>query len=128
MLTLPPSVKIYAASEPVDGRKGFDGLSSMVQATFGVDPLSGHLFVFLNRRRTQVRVLFFDRTGYCIMSKRLERGTFHLVRSAAEGANHITIHAGELALLLEGIDLAGSKQRKRWKLPQDNASPASSPE
>ena len=124
MLTLPPSVKIYAAAEPVDGRKGFDGLSSMVQATFGVDPLSGHLFVFLNKRRTQVRVLFFDRSGYCIMSKRLERGTFHLARSPGAGSHHVAIHAGELALLLEGIDLAGSKQRKRWQLPPEDAPPA----
>lgn len=115
MLTLPPSVKIFVAAAAVDGRKSFDGLSSMVHATFGVDPLSGHLFVFLNRRRTQVRVLFFDRTGYCIVSKRLERGTFRLVRAAAEGIEHVAIDAGELALMLEGIDLAGATLRKRWR-------------
>ena len=117
MLTLPPSVKIFVAASPVDGRKSFDGLSSMVQATFGIDPLSGHLFVFLNRRRTQVRVLFFDRTGYCVVSKRLERGTFSIARAAADGAEHVVIDAGELALMLEGIDLAGSRQRKRWRPP-----------
>lgn len=76
MLTLPPSVKIYVAASPVDCRKSFNGLSSMVESTFGVDPLSGHLFVFLNRRGDQIRLLFFDRTGYCIVSKRLERGPF----------------------------------------------------
>ena len=115
MLTLPPSVKIFVATAPVDGRKSFDGLSSLVHATFGQDPLSGHLFVFLNRRRTQVRVLFFDRTGYCIVSKRLEAGTFALAREATAGGEHIVVDAGELALMLEGIDLAGTRQRKRWR-------------
>lgn len=114
-MTLPPSVKIFVATAPVDGRKSFDGLSSLVHATFGQDPLSGHLFVFLNRRRTQVRVLFFDRTGYCIVSKRLEAGTFALAREAAAGGEHIVVDAGELALMLEGIDLAGTRQRKRWR-------------
>lgn len=115
MLTLPPSVKIFVATSPVDGRKSFDGPSSLVHATFGQDPLSGHLFVFLNRRRTQVRVLFFDRTGYCVVSKRLESGTFRLVREAAPSGEHIVVDAGELALMLEGIDLAGARQRKRWR-------------
>jgi len=100
---------------PPHNRKSFDGLSSLVHATFGQDPLSGHLFVFLNRRRTQVRVLFFDRTGYCIVSKRLEAGTFSLARGATVGDEHITVDAGELALMLEGIDLAGTRQRKRWR-------------
>ena len=68
-----------------------------MHATFGQDPLSGHLFVFLNRRRTQVRVLFFDRTGYCIVSKRLEAGTLSLARGATAGDEHITVDAGELA-------------------------------
>ena len=58
------------------------------------------------------------------MSKRLERGTFHLARSPGAGSQHVAIHAGELALLLEGIDLAGSKQRKRWQLPPEDAPPA----
>ena len=115
MLTLPPSVKIFVATSPVDGRKSFDGRSSLVHATFGQDPLSGHLFVFLNRRRTQVRVLFFDRTGYCVVSKRLESGTFRLVREASPSGEHIVVDAGELALMLEGIDLAGAHQRKRWR-------------
>ena len=108
-------MKIFAATSPVDGRKSFDGLSSLVHATFGQDPLSGRRFVFLNRRRTQVLVLFFDRTGYCTVSKRLESGTFRLVRKAALSGEHIVVDAGELALMLEGIDLAGARQRKRWR-------------
>lgn len=118
MLTLPPSVKIYVAASPVDCRKSFNGLSSMVESTFGVDPLSGHLFVFLNRRGDQIRLLFFDRTGYCIMSKRLERGTFRLVRRAEDGSQYVEVDSGELGLLLEGIELEGAKRRTRWRAPR----------
>lgn len=117
MLTLPPSVKIYVAASPVDCRKSFNGLSSMVESTFAVDPLSGHLFVFLNRRGDQVRMLFFDRTGYCIVSKRLERGTFRLVRQAKDGSQHVEVDSGELGLMLEGIELQGAKRRARWRPP-----------
>ena len=117
MLTLPPSVKIYVAASPVDCRKSFDGLSSMVESTFGADPLSGHLFVFLNRRGDQVRILFFDRTGYCIVSKRLEAGTFRMVRPAGDGQLHVEVDAAELGLMLEGIELADAKRRKRWRAP-----------
>ena len=117
MLTLPPSVKIYVAASPVDCRKSFDGLSSMVESTFGADPLSGHLFVFLNRRADQVRILFFDRTGYCIVSKRLEAGTFRMVRAAVDGQQHVEVDAAELGLMLEGIELADAKRRKRWRAP-----------
>lgn len=115
MLTLPPSVKIYVAASPVDCRKSFNGLSSMVESTFGVDPLSGHLFVFLNRRGDQIRLLFFDRTGYCIVSKRLERGTFRLVRQSKDGSQHVEVDSGELGLMLEGIELEGAKRRPRWR-------------
>ncbi len=117
MLTLPPSVKIYVAASPVDCRKSFNGLSSMVESTFRVDPLSGHLFVFLNRRGDQIRLLFFDRTGYCIVSKRLERGTFRLVRQAKDGSQHVEVDSGELSLMLEGIELDGAKRRPRWRPP-----------
>ena len=108
---------IALAASPVDCRKSFDGLSSMVESTFGVDPLSGHMFVFLNRRGDQVRMLFFDRTGYCIVSKRLERGTFRLVREAKDGSQHVEVDSGELGLMLEGIELQGAKRRVRWRPP-----------
>lgn len=65
MLTLPPSVKIYLAAQPVDARKSFDGLAGMVEAEFGLEPLSGHLFVFLNRRGHVAQILFWDRNGFC---------------------------------------------------------------
>jgi transposase len=81
MLTLPPSVKIYVAAQPVDARKSFDGLAALVEAEFGLEPLSGHLFLFLNRRGHVAQILFWDRKGLCIVKKRLEAGTFRLCRS-----------------------------------------------
>ena len=76
MLTLPPSVRVYVATAPCDMRKQFDGLAAMVREGLREDPRSGHLFVAFNRRADQVRILFWDRSGYCLVSKRLERGRF----------------------------------------------------
>jgi transposase len=116
VLTLPPSVRVYVAAQPIDLRKSFDGLSAAVTARFGQDPLGGHLFVFRNRRGNQIRILFWDRTGYVIIGKKLARGCFHLARDVAEGATHVEIEAAELGLMLEGIDLADAVRRKRWRL------------
>jgi len=114
MLTLPPSVRIYVSTVPVDARKSFDGLSAIIESEFGHDPLQGHLYVFLNRRGHQVQLIFWDRSGYCIVKKRLEAGTFRLVRSASGEASHVEIDAAELSLMLEGIELRGAKRRKRF--------------
>lgn len=121
MLTLPPSVRVYVAAMPTDLRKSFDGLSALVASSFGHDPLSGHLYVFLNRRADQVRVLFWDRTGFVVYGKRLARGRFHAVWKPAAGATHVEVEAAELGLMLEGIDLAGCKRRGRWQ-PAPSAS------
>jgi transposase len=119
MLTLLPSVRVYVAAQPIDLRKSFDGLSAAVLARFGQDPLGGHLFVFRNRRGNQIRILFWDRTGYVIVGKKLARGRFHLGREVAEGVSHIEIEAAELGLILEGLDLANAVRHKRWRLPPD---------
>ncbi len=114
MLTLPPSVQLYVAPQPVDARKGFNGLSLYVQAQLRLEPLSGHLFIFFNRRRDQVRILFWDRSGYVLWAKRLERGRFRLPEHWTRSAPHAQIEAAELSLCLEGIDLTGTKRRPRW--------------
>ena len=114
MLTLPPSVKIYVATQPTDARKSFDGLAALVGAEFGLEPLSGHLFVFLNRRGHMAQLLFWDRTGFCVVKKRLESGPFRLPRTAQGTATHVEIDSAELALTLEGIELTGAKRRKRY--------------
>jgi transposase len=118
MLTLPPAVKLYVAPQPVDARKGFDGLSLYVQAQLRLEPLSGHLFIFFNRRRDQVRILFWDRSGYVLWAKRLERGRFRLPEQWTRGGAHAQIESAELSLCLEGIDLTHAKRRPRWTPPE----------
>lgn len=115
MMTLPSSVKIYVATQPVDARKSFDGLAAVVQAEFGLEPLSGHVFAFINRRGHVIQLLFWDRSGFCIVKKRLESGTFRLVREPSGEATHLEIDAAELALMLEGIELKGARRRKRYR-------------
>jgi transposase len=113
MLSLPPSVRIFVALEPLDMRSSFDGLANATRHVLDQDPLSGHLFVFFNRTRTMVKALYWDRSGYCLMAKRLERGRFVLPKT--DGSGRVEMEAVELALILEGIDLAGAKRRRRWQ-------------
>lgn len=113
MLTLPPSVRVFLAIEPADMRCGFDGLSARVQSLLGRDPMSGHLFVFRNRRRDRLKILFWDRSGYCLWYKRLERGRFRF--PAGESDRELEIESAELGLILEGIDLRGARRRPRWR-------------
>lgn len=111
MLTLPAAVRIFVCLTPVDFRRGFDGLAAVVRQAFGMDPLSGHLFVFRNRRGDRLKVLFWDRDGFWLWYKRLERGTFRFPRA---DATSLEIEAPELAFLLEGVDLAKIKRRPRF--------------
>lgn len=116
MLTLPPAVRIYVGTAPCDLRKQFDGIALLVEQTLRLDPRSGHLFVVFNRRGDQVRILFWDRHGYCLFGKRLERGRFRLPwRATTAPAAHVAMEAAELALILEGIDRAGARRRPRWQ-------------
>ena len=112
MLTLPPGVRVFVATERVDGRKGMDGLSVLVRSRFAEDPLSGTLFVFFSRRADRVRVLYWDRDGYVLLTKRLEKGTYRPPWHAEQG--RVIIEAAELLLVLEGIELRGAGRRARW--------------
>jgi transposase len=113
MLSLPSAIRIFLCREATDLRKGFDTLAARVREVFGRDPLSGHLFVFPNRRRNRVKLLYWDRDGYAIWYKRLERGTFCIVPGQAGGGE---IDRRELAMLLEGVDLRTARTRKRFEL------------
>lgn len=115
MLTLPSGARMFMATQPVDLRRSYDGLCAIVEGTFGRSARSGDLFVFTNRRANQVRILFWDRDGYCIVMKRLEAGTFRRIEGR-DGEDHIEIDAGELAMLLEGIDAPVIKRRKRYRM------------
>lgn len=113
MLSFPPTVRVFVCREPVDMRKSFNGLSGCVEQLLHSDPLSGHLYVFFNRRATMVKILVWDRTGFCIYAKRLEQGRFSYACSEYEPAH---MDFARLLLILEGIELAGSRQRKRFLL------------
>lgn len=111
MITLPPAIRVFIATKPADLRKSFDGLAALVREIIRQDPLSGHLFVFRSRRGYSAKILFWDRTGFCIWYKRLEKGVF---RFPVSETGSIEISAADLALLLEGIDLAGATRQKRF--------------
>jgi transposase len=113
MLSLPASVRVFVAVEPADLRKGFDGLAQMTRDAIDQDPLSGHFFVFANRRRDRVKILYWDRDGFAVWMKRLEKGTF---RWPAVDATHIEWSSVELAAVLGGIDLNETKKRPRYRL------------
>lgn len=115
MFTLPSAVKVFICLQPTDMRKSFDSLSALVTGVVSQDPLSGHLFVFLNRPRNRIKILFWDRSGYCLYYKRLETGTFTIPPRDDAGAS-AAISVPELMLILEGIDLTHSRQRKRFSL------------
>lgn len=115
MLSLPPSVRLFVATLPVDGRKQADSLMALVRDVFGHDPLSGHLFVFFTKRLDRVRIVYWDRSGFAMWTKRLERGRFR-PEFSTDGTFTVTaLEAAELALILEGIDLAGARRRPRWQ-------------
>ena len=103
---------MFVATARVDGRKGIDGLSVLVRSQFAEDPLSGTMFVFFSRRADRVRVLYWDRDGYVLVTKRLEKGTYRLPWRPEQG--RVVIEAAELLLVLEGIELRGAVRRARW--------------
>lgn len=115
MILLPSAVRVYIATRPVNLRKSYDGLSNEVRGLLAKDPLSGHVFVFLNRRRNQVKLLLWTRGGFTIVQKRLERGTFTFPQRVTEDAVSVELDAHELSMLLEGIDTAGAKASVRWE-------------
>ncbi len=122
MLSIPPTMRVFVAVEPTDMRKSFSGLVSATRSVIRQDPLSGHLFVFFNRRKTMMKSIFWDRGGYCLIAKRLERGAFILPPAGRTGV--VELEAAELALILDGIDLSNARRRPRWEpSPTWSASP-----
>jgi transposase len=110
---IPTQMAIYLATERLDLRRSFDGLAGVVRDVLREDPLSGALFVFFNKTADRVKILWWDRSGYCLLYKRLERGTFRMPQQIEPGAKRVTIEAVEMAKLLEGIALPAAKQRAR---------------
>ena len=116
MLFPESQVRIWLCTQPTDMRRSYDGLSALVRHQLHEDPLSGALFVFINRRATQMKVLYFDRSGYCVWSKRLERGRFHAARDPS-GKRRLSWT--DLKLILEGIDHGSVRRYRRYHYPHE---------
>lgn len=115
MLLLPASVRVYLCLEPTDMRKGFDSLAGIVRERFGDDPLSGHLFLFASKRADRLKILWWDRDGFVIWCKRLERGTFRVaIPEVSRAAARIELPRRELAMLLEGLERKDLRISRRF--------------
>ena len=115
VLSVASSGRVYLATEPTDMRKSFDGLCAIVQHRFHRDPFEGDVFVFLNRRRDRIKILVWDRNGFLIAMKRLERGTFEGWHHTAEGSDtHVEIRRAQLSMLLDGIEMKRVKFRRQF--------------
>ena len=115
MIHLPASVRVYLATLPCGMRRGFDGLHALVNAVMQMDAFAGHLFVFANRRRDRVKILYWDRDGFAMRTKRLEESTYAMPISESAGAVRREITAAELGALWSGIDLSEAKRGKRYR-------------
>ena len=115
MLSLASNTRIFVAAGATDMRKGFDGLQGLITSQLEQDPLSGCLFLFVNRRRDKLKILYWDGDGLAIWYKRLEQGTFQMP-TIAEDQKSAEIRSEELTMLLRGVDLNSAKRRKRFSL------------
>ena len=123
MLNVPMSLRVFAKTTPTDMRKSFDGLAGLVEQELGQQVESGHLFLFFNRRRDRVKVLWFVGDGLVIWYKRLECGTFEVPRAtlamhdddSVSPAPTIQMRTSELTLILDGIELSSVRRRRRWR-------------
>jgi transposase len=116
VLSFPPAVRIWLCVQPTDLRKSFDSLAELVRQHLEANPLSGHVFVFRNRRSDRVKLLYWDEDGYVIIYKRLEAGTFRFPAAAAQQAS-VTLRAAELAMLLDGVDWQNVRRSRRYQRP-----------
>jgi transposase len=116
MFGLTGGVSIWLCLRPTDMRKAYDGLSGAVREFLGCDPLSGNLFVFVNRRRDRMKILVWDRHGFWLLCKRLEAGRFELPAGGHDEQPSLALSYEQLMLIIEGIDLRSVRRRKRFSL------------
>ena len=114
VLSLPSRVCVYLAKEVTDMRKSFDGLCALVEHRFHRDPYAGDVFVFVNRRRTYVKLLLWDGNGFWLLAKRLEGGTFERWQPSPDEETHVEINRAQLLMLLEGVDLKKAEFRRHF--------------
>lgn len=114
MLSVTPGQRIWLCTQPTDMRRSFDGLSAQVRNYLGADPTNGEWYVFINRRRTQIKLLAFEPGGYCVWSQRLEQGQFATLGRIEDGKS--LLRQTEFLALLEGVDVEIKRQRKRYRI------------
>ena len=117
MLSLPLPVRIFLCTRHADLRKSFDGLAQMVREFLGADPLSGHLFVFRNKRSDRLKLLYWDTDGLAIWYKRLEQGSYRFPTVTADG-DGVEIRGADLTMILDGVDLDSVKRQRRYRRPE----------
>jgi transposase len=120
MINLPHALRVFLHAPATDLRKGFDALSGLVTTAFAQDPTCGHLFLFVNRRRDRLKILYWDRDGLAIWYKRLEKGSFQLP-AVAHSTVSVEMSPTQLTLILSGIDLRSARQRRRYQRPAPHA-------
>lgn len=113
MMHLPASVHVYLCLSPCDMRRSFDGLHALVRDHLQLDAFAGHLYLFANRRKDRLKVLYWDRDGFAVWAKRLEQGSY-AIPCGEPGSQRLQITIEELAALLSGIDLSTAERRKRY--------------
>ncbi len=118
MLSFSGSLKVFVAVSPCDMRKGFNGLYALVTERLGEDPRAGALFVFINRRHTRLKILCWDGTGFWVLSKRLEQGTFSWPKNLEPQITKLSLTPQALAMLTDGVDLRGGKLRPWYERPE----------
>jgi transposase len=120
MIAFQSQIRVFLFRLPTDMRKSFNGLIALTESTLKQDPLSGSLFVFVNRRRDRIKILYWGQTGFCIWYQQLQKGTYQLPnQESLEGQQTIEVTRSQLSLILDGIDLSTARQRRRFQLPQE---------
>ena len=118
MIALPLQIRVFLYRLPTDMRKSFHGLVALTESALKQDPLSGSLFVFLNRRRDRIKILYWGQTGFCIWYQQLEKGTYQLPNETLEESESLEVTRSQLSLILDGIDLSSARQRRRFQPPK----------
>lgn len=120
MIALPPQIRVFLYRLPTDMRKSFHGLVALVESAVHQDPFSGSLFVFLNRQRDRIKILYWGQTGFCIWYQQLQKGTYQLPdEKSLQGHQTMEVTRSQLSLMLDGIDLSSVRQRVRFQLPRE---------
>ena len=119
MISVASQTRIFVYRQPTDMRKSFSGLVALTESVLQEEPTSGHLFVFVNRRRDRIKALYWGGSGFCIWYQQLQRGTFEIPTcESMQDSDKLEISSSQLSLILNGIDLSSVRQRMRFSLPQ----------